>query len=78
MVRDAAIHTNAAIREGLNLEIMERGLFKGDVSQVRKGETKRNSSSLAPMRIDYWKSLGAKSFKSRLHVCHSCDVPGDS
>lgn len=27
---------------------------------------------------DYWKSLGAKSFRSRRHVCHSCDVPGDS
>lgn len=26
----------------------------------------------------FTKSLGAKSFRSRRQVCHSCDVPGDS
>jgi hypothetical protein len=25
----------------------------------------------------YWKSLGAKSFRSRRHVSHSCAVPGE-
>ena len=27
---------------------------------------------------NHWKSLGANSFRSRRHVCHSCEVPGDS
>ncbi len=24
-----------------------------------------------------WNSLGAKSFRSRRQVCHSCEVPGE-
>lgn len=32
----------------------------------------------APTTTSWPKSLGAKSLRSRRHVCHSCAVPGDS
>lgn len=33
---------------------------------------------LPPIRSNYLKSLGAKSFNARRHESHSCAVPGDS
>jgi hypothetical protein len=41
--------------------------------------SRRRSLRTAPyLSVDWEKSRGAKSFRSRRHVCHSCEVPGDS
>jgi hypothetical protein len=48
-------------------------------SQSSHGETLSGSPEPRPSSLDWdQKSLGAKSFRSRRHVCHSWSVPGDS
>ena len=55
------------------------GLSKGGAACQDQRQARKNSygecSHLPP--AFFWNSLGAKSFRWRLHVCHSCAVASD-